>query len=196
MKPSVLALLVLACALPLRADNWVQNGDFVDGITHWRGNGRAPADFALENPMDKPDPFTSKGLIIPLRHAVWDKVAQDFHGKSASGVITITYMVSPDLTFSTKPDDYLDVPQEIHNDGWSPFNTPPGDWVVFIADYGSEGGRHGTYWEIKPKLGSSEPQTFRAQIRGLTPLEDKTITLAFPPGDGKLVILSVVMSDN
>jgi hypothetical protein len=193
MKTLVFALLVLACALPLRADNWVENGNFSEGINHWRGNGRSPADFAPDNPLDQPDPFTSKGLIIPLRGAEWDKVQQDFHGKGINGVLTITYMVSPDLAFSVKPDDYMDVPEQIHYDGWYPFNTPPGDWIVFIADFGSA---RGHYWEIKPKLGSSDPQTFQATVQRLTPLEDKTITLAFPPGTGKLVILSVALTDN
>jgi hypothetical protein len=192
IKNLLSALLVLACALPLRADNWIENGDFADGIDHWRGNGRAPSDFAPDNPLDTPDPFTSKGLIIPLR-GVWDKVAQDFHGKNADGVLTITYMVSPDLAFSVNPDDYVNMPDQIHYDGWKPFNTPPGNWIVFIADFGSA---HGTYWEIKPKLGSSNPQFYRARVTGLTPLEDKTITLAFPPGTGKLVILSVALTDN
>ena len=193
MKAVFFALLALACTLPLRADNWIQNGDFADGINHWRGNGRAPADFAPENPLDKPDPFTSKGLIIALRHMDWSKVAQDFKGKSAGGVLTITYMVSPDLAFSTKPDHYMNIPDLIHYDGWQPFNIPPGDWIVFITDFGSA---HGTYYMIKPTLGSSSPQTYKARVTGLTPLEDKTITVAFPPGDGKLVILQISMTDN
>jgi hypothetical protein len=194
MKPLVFALLVLAVALPLRADNWVENGDFTDGINHWRGNGRAPSDFAPDNPMDAPDPFTSKGLIVPLR-GVWDKVEQDFHGKGSDAILTITYMVSPDLTFSVNPDDYVNMPDQIHYDGWKPFNTPPGDWIVFVADFGSNP-VHGTYYEIQPKLGSSTPQTFRAKLSGLTPLEDKTITLAFPPGTGKLVMLNISIIDS
>jgi hypothetical protein len=193
MKFLACALLILACAVPLRAQNWLQNGDFADGITHWRGQGRAPADFAPENPFDKPDPFTSKGLIIPLKHESWLKVAQDFKGKMASGVMTITYKVSPDLAFSDKPDDYVDMPQQIHYDGWQSFNTPPGEWIVFIADFGSA---RGSYYMIKPKLGSSDPQTIRLQVNGLTPLEDKTITFGFPPGQGKLVILQVSLTDN
>jgi hypothetical protein len=193
MKALVFAALFLACALPLQADNWVQNGDFADGITHWHGDGRAPADFAGDNPMAKPDPFTSQGLIIPLKHVFWTKVAQDFKGKIASGMMTITYMVSPDLAFSGKPDDYANMPEQIHYDGWKPFNTPPGEWIVFIADFGSA---HGTYYMIKPTLGSSNPQTFRARVTGLTPLEDKTITLAFPPGTGTVVILNVSLTDN
>jgi hypothetical protein len=193
MKALVVALLVFSFALPLLADNWVENGDFTEGIDHWRGNGRSPADFAADNPLANPDAFLSKGLIIPLRHMDWDKVQQDFKGKSASGVLTITYMVSPDLTFSTKQEDYQSVPYLMHYDGWQPFNIPLGDWLVFIADLGSA---HGTYYVIKPTLGSSKPQTYRARIMGLTPLEDKTITLAFPPGDGNVVILNVSLTDN
>lgn len=192
MKKLGFALLVLVCAFPLRADNWIQNGDFVDGITHWHGDGRAPADFAADNPMAKPDPFTSKGLIIPLKHVRWTKVAQDFKGKIASGVLSITYMVSSDLAFSDKPEDYVNMPDHINYDGWSAFNTPPGQWVIFISDFGSA---RGTYCEIKPKLGSSDSQTYQTRINGLTPLENKTITLAFPPGTGTIVILDVSLTD-
>ena len=85
MKTFTLVALVFALALPLRADNWLENGDFTDGISHWHGGGRSPADFASDNPLQASDPFTSKGLIIPLKHLDWTKVAQDFKGKSASG---------------------------------------------------------------------------------------------------------------
>ena len=190
MKTFLFLLLVLA--LPLRADNWLENGDFSDGITHWHGDGRSPADFASDNPMANPDPFTSKGLIVPLKHVAWAKVAQDFKGKIASGVVTITYMVSPDLAFSEKPEDYTNIPSQL-GWGWKSFNTPQGEWMVFIDDLNSI---HGAYYLIKPKLGSSAPQTFRIRVTGLTPLEDKTITLAFPPGTGTVVVLSVSLTDS
>jgi hypothetical protein len=191
-KVLLIALMVLA-SIPLRADNWLQNGDFVDGIDHWYGNGRSPADFAPDNPMDKPDPFTSKGLIIQLKHTEWTKVAQDFKGKIASGVLTIVYMVSPDLKFSDKPDDYLNMPGHIGYNAWQAFNTPPGQWIVFISDFGSS---RGTYYQLQPKFGSSAPQEYRGKVTGLTPLQDKTITLAFPPGTGTLVLLKVSLTDN
>jgi hypothetical protein len=192
MKILILSLLVLACAVPLRAQNWVQNGDFTDGISHWYGNGRAPADLASDNPLDKPNPILSKGLIIPIRKLDWTKVAQDFKGKGTNGVLTITYLVTPDMAFSTKKEDYVNMPDHIKYDGWMAFDTPPGDWIVFVSDFGSA---HGTYYEITPKLGSSDPQTFTARIGGLTPLQDKTITLAFPPGTGDMVILSISLTD-
>jgi hypothetical protein len=192
MKAISFALLVLTSVIPLQADeNLIQNGDFTDGITHWRGNGRTPADFAPANPFDKPDPFTSKGLIIPLRHRDWDKVAQDFKGKNTSGVLTITYRVAPDLVFSDKAEDYQNMPYQLHYDGWQPVATPPANWVVFLTDFGTT---HGTYWTIAPKLGSGDVQTFSAQLSGLTPFSDKTITLGFPPGSGNLVILSVTLT--
>ncbi len=187
-------LLVFLLAIPLRADdgdNWIQNGDFADGISHWYGGGRSPADFASDNPLQASDPFTSKGLIMPLHSESWTKVAQDFKGKVSSGVLTVTYMVSKDFAFSTKPDDYLNMPDHIGYDGWMAFNTPPGTWVVFLSDFGSS---KGTYYILKPKLGSTGPQTYRAKIIGMTPYEDKTITLAFPPGAGTLVVLNVSMT--
>jgi hypothetical protein len=192
MKTLFLILLALALTLPVRADgdNWIQNGDFTDGITHWYGGGRSPADFASDNPLQASDPFTSKGLIIPLKSETWTKVAQDFKGKVSNGVLTITYKVSSDFAFSDKPDDYVNMPGKIGYDAWKPFNTPAGEWVVFLSDFGSS---RGHYYELKPKLGSTDPQTYTSRIEGMTPFEDKTITLAFPPGAGTLVVLSVSM---
>ena len=193
MKLIAFMLLAVAVILPARADgdNWIQNGDFADGLSHWYGGGRSPADFASDNPLQQSDPFTSKGLIIPLKSQMWTKVAQDFKGKVASGVLTVTYKVSSDFAFSTKPEDYVNMPDKIGYDGWKAFNTPPGTWVVFLSDFGTS---RGEYYELKPRLGSIEPQTYRALIKGMTPYANKTITLAFPPGTGVLVVLSVSMT--
>jgi hypothetical protein len=195
MKSLVYTLLVFLLAIPLRAqsgDNWIENGDFADGINHWYGGGRSPADFANDNPLSSNDPLTSKGLIMPLRPGSWSKVAQDFKGKVSDGVLTITYKVSKDFAFSTKPEDYKNMPDKIGYDAWRAFDTPPGKWIIFLSDFGSN---HGTYYELEAKTGSDEVQTYRARIKGMTPFENKTITLAFPPGDGTLVVLGVSMNN-
>jgi len=192
MKTLLFSLLVLALAFPLRADNWLQNGDFVDGISHWHGDGRSPADYASDNPLQSSDPFTSKGLIIPLKHVAWAKVAQDFKGKIASGVLTVTFKVSPDLAFSDKFDDYTNIPEHL-GWGWQSFGTPPGDWLIFISAHGDT---TGNYFTVKPKTGFSDTQTYQVRLRALTPLEEQTITLAFPPGTGTVVILSISLTDN
>ena len=184
-------LLVLLLAVPLRADdgNWIQNGDFTSGIDHWYGGGRSPADYANDNPLDSNNPLTAKGLIMPLHPESWTKVAQDFKGKVSSGILTITYTTSADFSFSSKPEDYQNMPDKIGYDGWKAFNTPPGKWIVFLSDFGSN---KGEYYELTPKPGPGV-QTYRAKIKGMTPFEDKTITLAFPPGSGMIVILGVSM---
>jgi hypothetical protein len=193
MQKLAFVLLVLTCTLPLRADdNWIQNGDFSDGTNHWHGDLRSPADLASDNPLQASDPFTSKGMIIPLKQSSWCKVAQDFRGKIASGILTVTYMVSTDLAFSTKPDDYTNIPNQL-GWGWKSFNTPPGDWMVFISALGDT---KGVYYKMPPKLGSSAPQTFRIKVSELTPLEDQTLTLAFPPGTGTVVVLGVALTEN
>jgi len=191
MKNLVIAFLLLTSLARVHADNILENGDFADGTSHWYGDGRPPSDFAPENPLDKPDPFTSKGLIMPLKELDWTRMAQDFKGRIASGILTLTYMLSPDLTFSTKPEDYVNMPAHIHYGGWKSVNTPPGAWVVFIADFGSA---HGSYYTIRPNLGSTGAQTYKLPFSKLTPLEDKTITIAFPPGKGTVVILNVSLT--
>jgi hypothetical protein len=191
MKTLLFALLALACALPLRAGECLQNGDFTDGIAHWHGNGRSSADYASDSPLEATDPFTSKGLIVPLKHVFWNKVSQDFTGKIASGVLSVTFKLSPDLAFSAKTDDYLNIPSQL-GWGWQTFNTPPGNWLVFISALGNT---KGNYYLITPKTGSSDPQTFQCKVETLTPLEEQTITLAFPPGMGTVVVLNVSITD-
>lgn len=193
MKTLAFALLILAWAFPLRADdNWLQNGDFSDGTTHWHGDLRSPADFASDNPLQASDPFTSKGMIIPLKHTSWCKVAQDFRGKIASGFLTVTYMVSPDFALSDKLEDYTNIPSQL-GWGWKSFDTKQGSWMVFVSAMGDT---KGVYYMMKPKLGSSTPQTMKLKVNELTPLEDQTLTLAFPPGTGTVVVLNIALTEN
>ena len=193
MKSLAFTLLVLLLAIPLRAqsgDNWIENGDFADGIDHWYGGGRSPADFANDNPLSANDPLTSKGLIMPLRPESWTKVAQDFKGKVSNGILTISFKVSPDFAFSSKPEDYVNMTDKIGYEGWKALNSPPGAWMLLLSDFGS---LKGFTAPIVPKAGNGDVQTWRASIKGLTPYENKTITLAFPPGKGTVVVLSVSM---
>jgi hypothetical protein len=174
-------------ALPLHATNFILNSDFTDGVGHWYGDGRTPEDFARDNNLQTPDAFYSKGVILPLKDVAWTKFAQDFQGNIEGGTITIAYKLSPNCTFSDKPEYYENVPHQINYDGWKKFGINPGKWMLFIADFGSA---HGTYWPLKAKTGS-DVQAMRFKITGLTAHEDKTITLAFPPGTGSVVLLHI-----
>ena len=192
MKKLTLALLLVLFTLQVRADSWLQNSDFSDGNSHWVGEAKTPADFAPSDPFAKADPFYSKGMIIPLSGAMWKKVVQDFKGKSANGVLTITYKVSPDFAFSDKPDDYKNMPDKIHYDAWLAFDSDPQSFVIFFSDLES---RHGKIFYVHPTVGSDEVQTMKVALRDITPFTQKTITLAFPPGKGAIVILGVDIED-
>jgi len=186
MKTLILAFLALCVALPLHAQNGLENGDFSDGITHWHGDGRSPADFASDNPMAKPDPLTSKGLIIPLKPSSWSKVAQDFRSKTGAGTLSITYLLSPDFTFSTKDEDYDNMPEHL-GWGWKTFKIPTGSWMISIND---STGTTGIHYGVKNsgKTGTPLTQTFNLKA---TPDDKNTLTICIPPGSGIFVLLNV-----
>src|ERR1039458_5072926 len=193
MRILPLALIILACAFPLRADNLLQNGDFSDGSTHWHGDGQSPDEYAQDNLSATSNPLTSKGLIIQLKPDRWTKVAQDFRGdKGTNYTLAITYKVSPDLTWSTKADDYANMVDHLRFEGYEAYTNgriaiQVGQFFVWLGDFnGTSSDRN----EFKLKPDSGDTQTIQKMFEGrLTPQGDKMITLAFPPGTGTVVIL-------
>jgi hypothetical protein len=192
---TALLLFLLATNLAVRADNWITNGDFSNGMDSWRGDARTPADLAPSDPFAKPDPFLSQGLIIQLKDRDWAKVQQDFRTKSSTLYLTITYKVSPDLALSTNQEDYTNVPAHIGYNAYVPFNIAPGNWLIFLANFEGNNGLNGIYNYGKPRSGTSDPQTIHLKFSGLTPFERKILCLAFPPGSGTVVLLNVSMTD-
>jgi hypothetical protein len=192
MRILFLGLMVVACGLSVRADEMLQNGDFADGDTHWHGDGKTPADFSEDNPLATADPLTAKGLIVPLNPDHWTKVTQDFHGdKNTHYLVTVTYKVSPDLTLSNKVEDYTNIPRHVRFETYEtirPFDMPPGQFFVTVSDLDGPKG----YWEkFAPQLGSADTQTYQDPGQPLTPDSRKMVTVAFPPGTGKVIILSI-----
>ena len=194
MKKLLYPLLfaLLAC-LALRADddtdNWLQNGDFANGADHWRGDGRTPADMAPDDPFAKPDPLLSSGLIIPLKDRQWTKVTQNFRTKASELVLVIKYILSPGLTFSDQDDDYNNIPKQIDNNIYGPFNLSKHQCMALFTDFGN--GAKGQYIYWVPTLGSSEVQTLTHRVTNFSQLEDEVVTIAFPPGQGNVILKSV-----
>jgi hypothetical protein len=197
MKLIRFTLLILACMSSLQADSLLQNGDFSDGSNHWLGDGKTPDEYAQDNLSAASDPLTSKGLIIPLKEDYWSKVTQDFKGdKSEHYVTTVVYKVSPDLSVSSKPDDYADLNSHIHidgYDGYGPINLKVGHFfdMIFEVD-----GATSVYEMFAPKLGSSDSQTYVHPCPPLPDSGNKRLILAFPPGKGTIVILNVSVTNN
>ena len=197
MRISVLALVLLAGASFLRADEVLQNGNFADGASHWNGDGKTAADLAQDNPGAATDPFTSKGLIIQLKPDRWSKVSQDFKGnKNTHYCLTVTYKYAPGLAFSTKPQDYVNIPKQVGFEGsesWSPFDIPAGQFFVTVDDLQGDKG----YWEkVVSRFGVTESQKYVDFGLPLTPDSDKMVTVAFPPGTGMVVLLSISVTSS
>jgi hypothetical protein len=188
----IFALFLFALTVTnLRADNWLQNGDFADGSEHWRGDGKAPADMAPSDPFAKPDPLLSKGLIIPLKDREWTKITQNFRTKASELVFTVTFVFSPGLTFSDRDEDYVNIPKQIDNNLYLSFDLGKKQVMALFTDFGN--GAKGVYYKFDPKLGTDEVQTLRANVTQLSPLEDEVVTIAFPPGQGNVIIQSVTL---
>ncbi len=192
MKPLFFAFLLMTIVIPLRADDWLANGDFSGGKDHWYGQAKWPEDFAAADPFTPADPLTSKGMIIPLKSSSWVAAFQDFKGKTPTAILRITYVVAPNTSFSTRPEDYRNMPDKIGWDSWAPFNTPPGSFVVFISELAQA---HGRYYLVHPKTSNPGEQHFQAPVNSMTPWSQKTIALAFPPGEGTVVVHKVSLVD-
>jgi len=192
MKKLTLAFLLAISTQALWADNWLKNGDFSEGESYWHGDGKSLSDYASDNPGSQALTDAANGLVIPLKPDKWTKVVQDFHGQGGSAVMTITYTVSSDFSFSDDEKEYRNVPNKIDFNAWKAFKIAKGKWLVFISDFGKF---RGTYYPMPgPKAGDGA-ETLTAKIEGLTPHSDKTIALAFPPGTGEIVLLSVSIDD-
>lgn len=183
--------LILALPAVVLADdgdgdkNLLKNGDFSSGINHWEGDCHTPDSSSFDPTATAP----TSGVIIKLRHSDWTKVTQDFDGKIGEYIATVTYTVSPDLKFSTKQDDYIAVPGKLGFTRLSNFDSPPGDWILFINDLGA---MHYTYWRITPKVDAPGAQKLTVQIQlDSDDSEKKGFFLAFPPGDGFITLQSI-----
>jgi hypothetical protein len=192
MKFLLFCAALATAALPLRADDWLENEFFLHGKDHWYGQVQWPEDFAAADPFTTADPLTAKGMIATLKPSHWVSAFQDFKGKGGNAVLTITYVVAPNTSFSKKPEDYENVPDKIGWDAWPAYNTPIGSFVVFIGDPSNY---FFNFYPVSPKMDQKDPQTFTVNLSGLTPWSSKSLAISFPPGQGMVVVHKVTLVD-
>jgi hypothetical protein len=203
MKTSlVLAFLILPGVIPLRADvkNWLQNGDFSDGIAHWNGDGRSAGTASDSdipdlsgNPLSTP---AGQGMIIRLSPHDWVKVYQDCRPVGNFLGFVVTYKVSDDFKLSQDMNDYINVPGSLGYGTWKAFNGTPGCWLMMMSDFGSGGNVGAFRWDIDPgaKVNADGTRTFVTHSRVFNTEGDKTLTLACPPGTGSITLLKVSLA--
>ena len=198
MKTLALAFLLVAVAFPLRADDWLVNGDFSDGLRGWHGEGHSADEDSnaesSENPLATPSASaapTPKGLILKLR-SEWVKESQDFTMKSPNARVKVTYVINPSTTFSTDQKDYTNIPDQIGWNAWRSFDTHPNSFLVFVSDAANPKGS--SYEPVEPNMNSNQEQTFEMPLEREVAGEDATIAVAFPPGTGSVTIHSITVT--
>jgi hypothetical protein len=196
MRGAILgSLFFLATLVSVSADEQIKNPDFIDGHSHWEGDGESAAAAGGDNsnPLATADSSQSPsgGMLFKLSGRDWLKITQDFRPLIAAGTLTITYKLSDDFAFSSDYDDYKNVPQSIDYGSYEPFDIPRGTWVVTFLEQSTTELK---YYVVKPKAGT-DPQTYTVRIEGLIIRDDKVLCLAFPPGKGTLTLLHVGFSD-
>ena len=177
MKAHTAILLALLLPLAARADEMLKNTDFADGTSHWSGDGESAA--ASDAAPSKP------GLIVKLRHS-WTKVTQGFPGKTGQYTFTMTYSVEPGTSFSTDPNDFRRVVDQLGLTALKSFWITPGQWVVIMIDPAA--GRF-TFSDINP-VTADGAQTITSDFN-LDSDGDKKICLGFPPGTGSVTLINV-----
>ena len=197
MRTLLFALVTLVCAIPLHADNVLQNGDFTDGSNHWHGDGKTPDEYAQDNPSATPDPATSKGLFIELKPNSWSKISQNFHGdKGTHYALNITYKVLPGTTLSDKADDYTNMADHVRFEGYENYGMvtiEPGRFWIMVTNF--DDGR-GYEERFAPNLGTTEVQKIDDPGVPMSPSGRNMVTVAFPPGTGTFVILSISITSS
>jgi len=189
MKNLFLVVLLFGSVQLLQADDILKNSDFTDGALNWHGDGRSPADLKPADALDTSAPnYGDKGLIIVLKPRNWTKIVQEFKSDTATVHLNISYQLAPNTVFSTKEEDYKNVPNKIDFNGWLPFNGKVGSWMVMLSDFAKE---RIFYNSVESSANPTAPQNFSCSYNSLIPEDEKTLCLAFPPGTGAVILLHV-----
>ena len=185
MKALLFALLVLACALPLRADI-LANGNFADGRAHWKGDAK---DIAGAQPS----------VTVTLQKEKWTKIYQTFDTHAKEVRYSITFTLSPDYQ----------VQQDSYNAGSGTMSGPTpglddiegmpylhgysyrGAWMLIVREFGAWGSG---YLFPRPDPKKTDSQTLTGEIRGLTENAGKIILLAFPRGEGTITLTNISLT--
>lgn len=185
----VLAWLFLAPVSLSNDNNLLRNGDFSSGIAHWQGVYETVQAASPSGSSSSSAPTT--GALVKLC-PVWSKVTQNFSAKKGDYVLTVKYALSPDLKFSTNPEDYGRVSTLLALPNVGGFGARIGQWCAVVFDTSTG---NSTFWRITPSHGSSvQIFTCRIHLDSDNNQEGKTLVLAFPPGSGSINLQNVSLT--
>jgi hypothetical protein len=183
MKTLLLFLVLLVYPFSLQADSLIQNGDFSSGDADWQGDGKTSA--------------ATKGLSVTLSANSWTRIYQTFPSdKGTRFSIVVTYRLSPKIALSKDPADYTEISKRLQIpdfDQYGSIAVQPGEFYGTVGDPTSTSIAMEVF---SPNLGTTDVQTYQHSYPPIPPGGNKTFALAFPPGSGTVVILSVAVTSN
>lgn len=174
----------------------IQNGDFSRGDSGWQGDGMTPRAYAQAHATSAADPLPNQGLIVALDPNSWTRVYQSFSADQGTAYsINVTYRIAPGTTLSATPADYADISKRIDISGFDTYGSisvPTGDFYGTVGDPSS----NMIAMEVfTPNLASNAVQTYQHSYPPIPAGGTKTFALAFPPGSGRVDILTVNVTD-
>lgn len=190
MKAPVLVLLVLACALPLRADILV-NGNFADGRAHWKGDPQN-----LDTSGNLSNASAQGGVTIMLKKDKWSKIYQTFTTREKKLRYSFTFTLSSD--YQVDHDGQTSLPNFSQVLGLDDIPGVPvyfedrnGSWMLIFA----QAGRGSRSLILKPDVNKMDAQTFTGVLRGTgDDLTQMNLVFAFPPGEGTITITNISLT--
>jgi hypothetical protein len=176
--------MIAASPLFARADI-LANENFANGTAHWSGDGHD-----LSN--------GSPGIIIQLDPSKWTQVSQTFNTRENALDFSVSFQTSSDFSLSTDPNStigqILSVPDLQEMTGTlfkNSIHVKSGSWLLMVVDPAEA---MMTFYGIKTTPGSTDVQTAKNAVPRLAAHEEKTIFLAFPPGQGTITLLNIVLT--
>ena len=164
-------LLAFFIAFTLQAEEVAENGDFAKGLTHWSSEGKV-------------EPGNNV-LLITLNERKWTLVEQDIKlSKEPPSAFTLKVELAAGADFkpAEKSKKYAEEDFAMGGSyGWSARIFPRAD---FLIQFSNSGG-----WEYRPVQLKADGSSTTV-VKKFEKLKEKkgTLTLAFPPGAGTVVL--------
>jgi hypothetical protein len=121
-------------------------------------------------------------------------VYQEFNTRENELSFSITYQTSPDCAFApTKKKINKDIGEIVglKLTKGKAIDLPKDEWVLIFVDLAKN---LVTSFSIKPVLGATGMQTVTGKVPRLAEYENKTLYLAFPPGQGSVTLSNISLT--
>ncbi len=136
-------------------------------------------------------------MIIALSPTTWSRIYQTFSaGKGTLFSINVNYKLMRGLTTSDSPADYAQITHKIQVAGFDNYHSQQVNPHQFYGILGNPGDSLITSEVYDPDYNSTDVQNYQHTYAPVPASDQKTFCLAFPPGNGTVVILGVAVTSN